>query len=438
VQLRSSQPVADVVVAFVAAAPQSRLAPASSARAAASLPLAQPVLAAGGGQPPIVARSAWAGHDAPPAAGPFYGSVALAFVHHTDNPNGYAAADVPAMLLAIYDYHRYANGWNDIGYNFVIDAFGRIWEARAGGIDEPVIGAQAGGYNAVSTGVAILGTFMSAVPTAAAMSALQRLLAWKLALHGVPALGTVTVEVDPSAAFYTPFAPGQVVELPRIAGHRDGDLTDCPGDDLYAQLPALRTQVAAATGTTLQLTLQSPTRTASPAAPVMLTGTLSELAGGPVAAAPIEIQTITGLGRSTTITRTATDAGGHWTAPVTLTRSSVIRALHSAAPAAVSTVIAIGLMPQIALSVVSASPPLIAGTITPSKPNVTIDIYRLAGSVRRLVLSRRVPVSAGRFASRLTLGPRAHGRYMIVARSAADEVTLAGRSAPVSLKIRSG
>jgi hypothetical protein len=117
-----------------------------------------------------------------------------------------------------------------------------------------VIGAQAGSYNAVSTGVAMLGTFMSAMPTTATMSALRRLLAWKLPLHGVPTLGKATVEVDPAAAFYTPFAPGQLVEVPRIAGHRDGDLTDCPGDDLYARLPALRIQVADATSTTLQLT----------------------------------------------------------------------------------------------------------------------------------------------------------------------------------------
>ena len=71
----------------------------------------------------------------------------MAFVHHTENPNGYCRGEVPAMLRAIYVFHRYVNGWNDIGYNFVVDLYGRIFEARAGGIDEPVVGAQAGGYN---------------------------------------------------------------------------------------------------------------------------------------------------------------------------------------------------------------------------------------------------------------------------------------------------
>ena len=117
--------------------------------AVAALPRATPVLAAGPGQPPIIARRAWAQGMAPPRVTPEYGAVQMAFVHHTENPNGYTSGEVPAMLLAIYAFHRYVNGWNDIGYNFVIDLYGRIFEARAGGIDEPVVGAHAGGYNLV-------------------------------------------------------------------------------------------------------------------------------------------------------------------------------------------------------------------------------------------------------------------------------------------------
>jgi hypothetical protein len=148
--------------------------------------------------PPIIARQAWS-QGRPPVVPPAYGTVKLAFVHHTENPNGYRAAEVPAMLLAIYQFHRFVRGWNDIGYNFVIDLFGRIWEARAGGIDRAVIGAQAGGYNAVSTGVAVLGTFMDTVPSNAALEALERLLAWKpqgnslrarASIHSLPVMRT--------------------------------------------------------------------------------------------------------------------------------------------------------------------------------------------------------------------------------------------------------
>ena len=164
-----------------AASPGARLryvrapdAGSSGPAAAAATALAQPVLPAGPGQPPIIARSAWARGTQLPRVAPAYGEVSLAFVHHTENPNGYAAADVPAMLRSIYVFHRDVNGWNDIGYNFVLDLFGRIWEARAGGIDEPVVGAHAGGYNLVSTGVAVLGSFTGTPISPAARRALER------------------------------------------------------------------------------------------------------------------------------------------------------------------------------------------------------------------------------------------------------------------------
>src|SRR5207245_1578814 len=83
---------------------------------------------ASAGQPPIIARHAWAQGRAAPRVAPSYGAVRLAFVHHTDSPNGSTRGEVPAMLRAIYAFHTYVNGWDDIGYNFAIDAFGRIFE----------------------------------------------------------------------------------------------------------------------------------------------------------------------------------------------------------------------------------------------------------------------------------------------------------------------
>src|SRR6185312_15686420 len=196
----------------------------------AGLPLVNSGLQAGPGQPPIIARRAWARAGEHPKVAPAYGAVQLAFVPHTENPDGYSAAEVPAMLRSIYEFHRYGRGWNDIGYNFVIDRFGRIFEARAGGIDEPVIGAQAGGYNAYSTGIAILGTYGAERISPAARTALERLLAWKLSLHGAPLEGRVTVRVTSDGAIYSRFPAHTPVSLPRVAGHRDADSTDCPGD----------------------------------------------------------------------------------------------------------------------------------------------------------------------------------------------------------------
>jgi hypothetical protein len=451
VQLRTSAPLRAARVQFVAAsavAAQLKGAAAEespaaaggwagggspAAAAAGAFPLAQPVLPAGAGQPPIIARSAWAGRGHGPDAGPYYGAVQMAFVHHSDGPNGYSAGEVPAMILAIYLFHRYTRGWHDIGYNFVIDAFGRTWEARAGGIDQPVVGAQAGGYNLVSTGVCMLGTFSAQLPTPAAMDALERLLAWKLPLHGVPILGKVRVEVDPIAAFYTPFRPGQRVLLPRVAGHRDGDTTDCPGADLYAQLPALRARVHSLAGAPAQLTLEASATTVAAGTVVSLAGRLSLLDGPPVAGAPVEIQTVGDAGGETTLATVLTAPDGSWSAPLAADRTLLVRALHRAAPAVVSDLVLIGVAPVVTLALLTPAPLRLAGTVVPPQRRVTLDVYRLSGPHRRLVLSRRVAVHHGQFSARLSLGRRARGRYVVVARTAAGTVTVAGASAPVSL-----
>ncbi len=307
---------------------------------AAAPPLAEPILAAGPGQPPIIARQAWAQGISPPKVAPEYGAVRMAFVHHTDNPNGYAPSEVPAMLRAIYVYHRYVKGWNDIGYNFVIDLYGRIFEARAGGIDEPVVGAQAGGYNLVSTGIAVLGTFTSVPISAPARSALEALLAWKLSLHGVPAEGSVMVRVNPAGASYSRFPANARVPLPRIAGHREADTTDCPGNVLYSELPAIRKGARrlapSPTRATLAL-IAAPAAPSQPTAPAgaggeapggTVTGAVQTLAGGlelldggvggtPIAGAPIIVQARTVSRRGevvneTTLAETSTDSEGNW------------------------------------------------------------------------------------------------------------------------------
>jgi hypothetical protein len=302
---------------------------------AAALPLATPSLSAGSGQPPIIARRAWAVGSSHPRVAPGYGAVRMAFVHHTENPNGYTAGEVPAMLRAIFLFHRDVHGWNDIGYNFVIDSYGRVFEARAGGIDEPVVGAHAGGYNLVSTGIAVLGTFISAGISPAAQQTLERLLAWKLSLHGIPAEGMVTVRVNPAGAIYSRFPANARVSLPRIAGHRDGDSTDCPGDALYGELPAIRGSVRRLASRPARLTLRlvtppAPSGQTAPSVnatgePRVLMGALELLDGGaggpPVPGVPVLIQarSVTRRGevvQERTIAEAVTNAEGKWSLPV--------------------------------------------------------------------------------------------------------------------------
>jgi hypothetical protein len=436
IQLRSSMPVSGLRVHFVSRAasgsPAAHSLAGPLAGSAAVLPLARPVLDAGPGQPPIIARSAWAGHHAPPAQSAFYGAIDLAFVHHTDNPNGYSRGDVAPMLLAIFDYHRYVRGFFDIAYNFIIDAFGRIWEARAGGIDEPVIGAHAGAFNEVSTGVAVLGTFMFSVPPPAAIIALERLLAWKLSLHGVPTIGKVRVEVDPADAFYTPFKPGAHVLLPRVAGHRDGDLTDCPGTDFYHRLPSIRPRIARLAARPAKLTVAPAPSSVLVAAELTLSGQLGLLRGAPIAAAPIEIQRLAD-DEALTLAAVTTAADGTWTTTLALTHTTVLRALHAGAPAAASNVISVGVMPIITLTAVSASPLRLSGTVTPVKPHVILDVYELVGGRRHLRHSQSVKARRGQFTVRPKLS--AGHSYVLVARTTADNANLAAASPPLTVSV---
>ncbi len=339
VQLRSTPAASDVrlhAVDVSAGLGARRRALLEMPLAAGALAHAGPLLQAGPGQPPIIARHVWARGGCHPSVAPEYGAVKLAFVHHTENPNGYPPGEVPAMLRAIYAFHRYVNGWDDIGYNFVIDLYGRIWEARAGGIDEPVTGAQAGGYNLVSTGVAVLGTFMSVPISRAAQGALERLLAWKLSLHGVPASGHVEVSVNPAGASYSRYPANAHVSLPRVAGHRDGDSTDCPGNVLYGELKKIRARVSEMAGRVAVATLAasqppSPQPTQEPQAPsgetVLLSGSLSYRAEPmplPVAGAPILIQARSVADRGQivherTLAQLLTDANGDWSLSVSVT-----------------------------------------------------------------------------------------------------------------------
>jgi N-acetylmuramoyl-L-alanine amidase len=189
--------------------------------------------AAAAARPAIWPRAAWGADEGMRRNAPSYGRVLLGFVHHTDSSNTYSAASVPAMIRGMYAYHVRSLGWSDIGYNFLVDRFGRTWEGRYGGVTRAVVGAQTMNYNSVSTGVSAIGNFQNrAVPTAMS-AAFKRILAWKLSVHRVPATGRVV-------------ANGKSFQ--RISGHRDGFPTACPGQYLYAALPGIRAGAAAIMG----------------------------------------------------------------------------------------------------------------------------------------------------------------------------------------------
>jgi hypothetical protein len=182
--------------------------------------------------------------------------------------------------------------------------------------------------------VAVLGSFAGTPISPAARDALERLLAWKLSLHGVPATGRVTVRVNPAGAVYSRFPANAHVSLPRISGHRDGDSTDCPGDALYGELPAIRRRVRALAHRAARATLVLlPAPAPAPAPPSgtapapgqtgVLAGTLELLDGAPLAGAPIAVQARSVSARGEvvserTIAEATTDAQGRWSLAVIL------------------------------------------------------------------------------------------------------------------------
>ena len=191
--------------------------------------------------PTIITRAQWHANEAIRRGQPRYADgVHLAIVHHTAGSNSYTASQSAAIVRAIEIYHVQGNGWNDIGYNFLVDKYGQIFEGRYGGMTRPVIGAHAMGFNAGSAGVALIGSYSAATVTPAARAALVSLLAWRLDISHVDPRSRV-VRVSAGNPRYP---PGTAVTLNAISGHRDTYPTSCPGSSLYAQLPSIRIAVA--------------------------------------------------------------------------------------------------------------------------------------------------------------------------------------------------
>lgn len=184
-------------------------------------------------RPQIFSRAQWGADERMRGKSSLsYYEVHAGFVHHTVNANDYTRAEVPGLLRSIYAYHTQSRGWSDIGYNFLVDRFGRIWEGRYGGVDRPVVGAHTLNYNDYSFAMSAIGNFEQVRPSRAMLEAYGVLFAWKLSLHGVDAS-----------------SPSQWVgskTFKAINGHRDAASTACPGKYLYAKIPEIRTLAAEA------------------------------------------------------------------------------------------------------------------------------------------------------------------------------------------------
>jgi hypothetical protein len=194
-------------------------------------------------RPVIITRAQWGADESIRRGSPSYNStVKVGFVHHTASSNDYTREQAAAMVRGIYAYHVKSNGWSDIGYNYLVDRFGRAYEGRYGGLDRFVVGAHTGGFNRDSFAVSLLGDFRTVPPSAETLATLSDVLAWKLGSAYRDPLGTATL--TSAGGGTSRYSAGSKVEFEVVSGHRDAGNTTCPGDTVYSQLPAVRSQVA--------------------------------------------------------------------------------------------------------------------------------------------------------------------------------------------------
>ncbi|MFF1838329.1 N-acetylmuramoyl-L-alanine amidase [Streptomyces sp. NPDC058231] len=198
-------------------------------------------------RPPITSRAGWGADESISPEAPEYNeTVKAVFVHHTAGTNDYSCTESPAIVRSLYAYHVQSNGWKDIGYNFVVDKCGTVFEGRKGGVDRPVLGAHTYGFNRESAGISVIGTYTDAGASTAAITSVARIAAWKLGQYKVDPAGTtmLTAGADGNNLANTKFVAGTQYPFRTISGHRDGYATECPGTKLYGQLPTIRSYAA--------------------------------------------------------------------------------------------------------------------------------------------------------------------------------------------------
>ena len=183
--------------------------------------------------PQYVARTQWgASLGLTNTASRSVTSVSHLIVHHSAG-NYVPTADFAAVVRSYYNYHTGATlGWSDIGYNWLVDRNGVIYQGRAFNFDgnRDVIGAHFAGKNSRTMGICVIGTYTSTMPTESALERLRTMLAWKANERGIDVK---------NRSMHT---AGNIFN---ISGHRDGGATECPGQQLYNYLPTLRARTFA-------------------------------------------------------------------------------------------------------------------------------------------------------------------------------------------------
>lgn len=202
--------------------------------------------------PPIISRAEWGADESLRRGSARYSpTIKAALVHHTATKNDYSPEQAAKQVRNLYSWFTKGLKYSDMAYNFLVDRFGRLYEGRAGGLDQPVVGGHTAGFNDQTFAISAIGNFAKAKPPADQMAALvdsvSSLTAWKLAMHHRDPNGTIPLVSD-SDEGTSRYNPGEVATALVVGGHGDIGATSCPGKNLEEQIPAIRAATTAKMG----------------------------------------------------------------------------------------------------------------------------------------------------------------------------------------------
>lgn len=171
--------------------------------------------------PVIATRQDWGADESIREFSPNYTERGLGVtIHHTASSNSYTSAQVPAILRGVYEFHAVSRAWGDVGYNLLVDKYGRAWEGRRGGANQSLRTAHANGMNYATAGISLIGNYSTSDVPSAGFEAMAAVTAWRLDVHGRSAGNTFEYENT---------YEGWTKNLPVVHRHRDVNATSCPG-----------------------------------------------------------------------------------------------------------------------------------------------------------------------------------------------------------------